>query len=206
MPEPPVSRPRMAGLALLDLPGAVRLAAGRAVGLLALAADHNGLLELAAEATRLRLVRAHRHDRAVVAGVWVLPLHRLVGRRAFQRGLGAAVEGRLVGAVERGADRTTQQTAQHHAQRRRRDLARAMTQLRAGQAAEAGTDQGAAGGLVQPRLARRRIALLPRLGAGGKRNHAERADKNLPHQILSNIVPRPDRRDLRQAYDCSGGA
>src|SRR3546814_9739369 len=64
-----------------NFPSAVRLAAGHAVGLLLLAADGDGLLELAAVGAGRGGAFAGRRHAAAVAGVGVAPGDRLADRR-----------------------------------------------------------------------------------------------------------------------------
>src|SRR5215468_1872164 len=83
-----------------DLPGAVRLPARGAVGLLLLAADDDGLLVLSAVGPVRQLVGAGRRDRAAVAGVGVVPHRRLAGLRALESLLCGLRRELLVAVVE----------------------------------------------------------------------------------------------------------
>src|SRR5262245_47835131 len=117
----------------LDLPAAVGLTAGRAVGLALLAAHRDGLLILAAVLAARALVRVRRGDRARVPGVRVAP------RRGLAGAIGLECLGRrlrrdlLVLRVEVMADRAAEQAAR---QRPRHDPAGAAACERGDAAAE----------------------------------------------------------------------
>src|SRR5579859_4853327 len=96
---------------LHDLPAAVGLLAGGAVALLGLAADRDGLLELAAIGAVGGLVVVARHHRARGARLLVAPGQWLAGLAGLERGLGRAVGIGDVGLVERLADLRAEQTA-----------------------------------------------------------------------------------------------
>src|SRR3954466_6543902 len=87
-----------------DLPAAVGLPAGTAEALLGLAADGDGLLELAAIGAVGHLGIGPRHDGAGSARLIVAPRQDLAGRGGLQRGLGRSVGIGDVGLVERFAD------------------------------------------------------------------------------------------------------
>lgn len=118
------------------------MAAGDAVALLALAADRDGLLELAAVLARGRGSLAHRRDRAGIAAARVVPGYGLADRRGLRlvdRGprVGA------VGAVEAAADLAPHQRADEDARGGGGDLPRAAAELGAEQAAQRGAAERA---------------------------------------------------------------
>ena len=115
--RPPPSRPTVtpAWVSADDLPGAVGLAAGGAVGFLLLTADGHRLLILAAIGAAGILIGARRGEAAGMAAVGVVPGGRGPGRLEFQRALGRFGVIAPVGLVQRVADRAAQQPAKQHA-------------------------------------------------------------------------------------------
>src|SRR3546814_13628 len=97
-----------------NFPSAVRLAAGHAVGLPLLAADGDGLLELAAVGAGRGGAFAGRRHAAAVAGVGVAPGDRLADRRGGCALVGAlrllAVD-RVHGAADLAANEGAEQGA-----------------------------------------------------------------------------------------------
>src|SRR3954454_1096139 len=120
-----------------DLPTTVRLLAGATRRLFGPAADIDGLVEFTAILAVRGAAFAGRCDRAGIAALRVLPMDLLADRGAVGavgrvRGIG------LVGPVKRLAHLVAKQRAEQHAARRRRQLPRALAELRAGQTARSG--------------------------------------------------------------------
>src|SRR5262249_62117704 len=113
-----------------DSPASVGLTTGGAEGVLRLAANGHGLLELSAKPA-VGLVRADRRDRARMSGVGVGPRDRLSRRRRFERALRGPVRHPPVALVEEVAREPTHESATDDARgdrgaatpRRRRDQA-----------------------------------------------------------------------------------
>src|SRR5262245_52357818 len=128
------ARPRLAD----DLPGAVGLAASGAVGALRLAVDDDRRLVLAAILALRILVGVLRHAVAVVAVVRVVPTGVLPVRLALERvqfGLAGILPILL---VQRAADLIADQATDEDTGGGRRELAAAVTDLRADEAADTG--------------------------------------------------------------------
>src|SRR6266699_819580 len=102
---------------LHDLPAAVGLLAGGAVALLGLAANRDGLLELAAVGAVRRLVIVSRHHRSGRTGLLVAPRQRLAGLAGLKRGLGRPVGIGDVSLIERFTDLRAKQAAGEDAER-----------------------------------------------------------------------------------------
>src|SRR5262249_14348045 len=97
-------------LSALNLPAAYRLTAGRAVGLLALAADGHVALNLAT-VRAAGLVGSDGRYRALVPGVWVRPRNGLACGSRLERSLLRLGGQPLVALVERVAAEAAQQRA-----------------------------------------------------------------------------------------------
>src|SRR6266852_307175 len=110
-----------------DLPAAVWLAAGGAVGLLLLAADDRVAGVFAAVAAVAGVVAAGRRDPVAVALVLALPRHRLAVRHVLQHLAGAG----LVELVHVAADAAADEEADEHAADRRDRAALAFAEVAA---------------------------------------------------------------------------
>src|SRR5690606_14453612 len=120
---------RYRGRSAHDLPASIRLAAGRAIGTLRLAADIDGL-GIFPTVTGRALVRAARLDIAVIAALRVVPALGLAGLERAVRGVGQIG---LVGAVEAAADIVAHHGAEQHARTRGPETAGAAPDLRSGE-------------------------------------------------------------------------
>src|SRR6185312_4871685 len=168
---------RVTRQALLNgLPGAVRLPASAAAALLLLAADNDGLLEVAAVLARRDLLHRARRHRAVTAGIGIVPGRHLIGRRVLERGRRAVLQRLTVGAVERGGN------------------------LRADEIAGSGD----AGGLVYPGGARLAMARLPARGTGAEGGAERHGQNELMHKDLSSRMcgTAPHTRDRYPLLSC----
>ena len=87
-----------------DFPGSVRLPAGRSPDGFGPPVDGDGLGIFPAIAPLPRLIRPRRRHGAAMATVRIAPARYLVGRGRFQRGLGIAFHGELIGAIKGFSD------------------------------------------------------------------------------------------------------
>src|SRR5258708_2641939 len=154
MCRPGSNSARAAPSLLHDLPAAVGLLAGGAVAFLGLAADGDGLLELAAIGP-VGLIGGARHHRSGGAGIGILPVDALAGAAGIERRLRRLVGIGDVALIERLADLRAEQAAGDDAGRGHHALPGTAAELIAEQAAEAGADERATGGLVHADLAGR---------------------------------------------------
>src|SRR3990170_150766 len=159
-----------------DLPAAVGLPAGGAVGRFGLAVDHHGGLVLAAIGFVGRLVGPRRRRIAAVAGVRILPGAGLAVRVLLERGIRALRRLQPVGVVHRAADLAADPGAEHGAAGGGDELAGPAADLRAEQAAGDAADDRAA-----------RLLRAAALATGYQRDNPEhrqdsyRAHDELPH-------------------------
>src|SRR5258708_28787041 len=169
---------------LADLPGSVRLPTGSAEALLGLAADGDGLLELTAIPAGGRPTLAGRAHGAGIAGVRVRPDDLLADRRLF--GAQPCLLGTLlVGVIQAAADFAAGERAQEHADAGHGQLAAAMPELRANQAAGSGAAEPA-NRLLGPGVLARRERQRERRHDGNFGLHCSRPS------YLPPVPPTPD--------------